>query len=104
MDSFNEFGKDINYYMTMLGYMKDSKAHDLWGYYLMGHLRNYGVMPDCWIRFKRKKDYVPFCPRAWDALMCLDNCYPDEWTDAWEDESILPDDPKDLSYFKIMPR
>ena len=104
MDSFNENGKDINYYRTMLGYMKDSKAHDMWGYYLMGHIRNYGVMPDCWVRFKWKKQAdgqvqprVPFSPRVWDTY-AMDNCFPEEWCDAWEDESILPDDPKDMSY------
>ena len=79
----------------MLGHMKDSKPHDMWAWYLMGHLRHYGNMPDCWIQ--RPHDYEPFNDGG-DEHMCLDNQYPEEWTEAWEDESILPDDPKDMDY------
>ena len=94
MDSFNENGKDINYYMTMLGIMKDSKPQDMWAHYLLGHMRHYGDLPDCWI--KRWHDWE--CFNEGDENMCLDNQFPYEWEEAQEDPSILPDDPKDMDY------
>ena len=93
MDSFNDHGKDINYYMTMLGHMKGSKPHDMWAHYLLGHMRHYGDTPDCWIHWGFTQQ----------QHMCLDNEYPEEWCEAWDDPSILPDDPKDMYYPDPLP-
>jgi len=44
----------------------------------------------------------PFNALAWDMNVgghfSLIDMFPDEWCDAWEDVSILPDDPKDMTY------
>jgi hypothetical protein len=94
MDNFSEYGKDINYYMAMLGYMKESTPESMWGHYLLAHCADYGDMPDCWIHRNGQR-------LAYD--MSLMDIFPREWEDAaeYEDEDgepTLPDDPKDLTY------
>lgn len=88
MDNFTENEKDINYFLTMLSNMNGGNGPDsMWCQYLM---------------FVNEFDYNQFKALSWDMKVGYDfslmDRFPDEWSNAWDDPSILPDDPKDMNY------
>ena len=114
MDSFSAFGKDINYYMAMLGYMKKSTPESMWAHYLLGYCRDIDEMPDCWLDQTESTRHSAYIYRLREGHFCYDYSmlydFPEEWeqaelhVDIFSAQNIglllLTDDPKDLTYWE----